>query len=418
MAPQPQHLTAFSRKRRLWTAIAVIALAVVLLAAFATRGGDVAVTAAQAEMQTIVSTVDTNGVVEPLNNFQAHAPTPAVVREIRVHEGQRVKQGDLLLRLDDADIRAQEARALAQVRAAESELATLRAGGTREEVLTTQSQLQTAKAELDAAQRSLEAMRRLQKQGAASAAEVNDAQSRLDAAQAQVDLLQKKLNSRFADSQLASAQARLSEAQAAHAAAVDLLRQSNVRAPRAGTVYSIPVRQGAFVNAGELLLQMADLDQVQVRAFVDEPEVGRLHEGQEVLVTWDALPEKTWQGKIVQVPATIVTRGTRNVGEAISEVENAGSSLLPNVNVTVKIVADRESNVLTVPREAVHDADGSHYVYEIRNGTLHRTPVTTGMSNLTNVQITEGLSEGAQVAVSSVSGTLLADQMQVQVVER
>jgi HlyD family secretion protein len=418
MPPQPQHTTGFSRSRQLWTGIAVAALAIVLLAAFASRQRDTPVLAAQATRQTIVSTIDTNGIVEPLNNFQAHAPISAVVREIAVHEGQTVKAGELLLRLDDADARAQEARAMAQVRAAEADLDALRAGGTREEVLTNQTLLESAKAELDAAQRSLAAMQRLEQQGAASAAEVKDAQNRVSAAQAQVNLIEKKLSSRFSQPEITRAQAQLDQAQAAHAAAVDLLRQSNVRAPRAGTVYSIPVRQGQFVNAGDLLLQMADLNQVQVRAFVDEPEVGRLHQEQEVLVTWDALPGKSWEGRIIQVPATIVTRGTRNVGEAISRVNNSNGSLLPNVNVTVKIVTSREANVLAVPREAVREQDGQSFVYEIRKGTLQRQAVTTGLSNLTDIQITGGLSEGAQVAMSSTTGTPLAAEMQVQVVQR
>jgi HlyD family secretion protein len=418
MAPQPQHTTGFSRRPRLWTGIAVAALAIVLLAAFGSRQRDISVLAAKATRQTIVSTVDTNGVVEPLNNFQAHAPLSAVVRQISVHEGQSVKPGELLLQLDDSDARAQEARAMAQVRAAEADLEALRAGGTREEVLTNQTQLQTAKAELDAAQRSLSAMQRLEKQGAASAAEVKDAQTRLSVAQAQVDLLQKKLSSRFAQPEIARAQAQLDQAKAAHDAALDLLRQSNVRAPRAGTVYSVPVRQGQFVTAGDLLLQMADLGQVQVRAFVDEPEVGRLHHGQEVQVTWDALPGKSWQGQIIQVPATIVTRGTRNVGEAISRVDNTNGALLPNVNVTVKIVTDREADVLAVPREAVREQDGSSYVFEIRDGTLHMQSVATGLSNRTNIQITKGLSEGAEVAMTSATGTPLTAGTQVRVVQR
>ncbi len=402
----------------MWTLLALIVLAVVLLAAFGTRQKDVPVIAAHAEKQVITATVDTNGVVEPLDNFQAHAPIAAVVKEINVHEGEKVKPGQLLLRLDDADARVQNARALAQMRAAEADLDALRAGGTREEVLTTQAQLESAKSELDAAQRNLTAMQRLEQQGAAAAGEVKNAQSRFSAAQAQVDLLQKKLNSRFANSEIARAQAQLDQAKAAHAAAVDLLNQANVRAPRAGTVYSVPVRQGQFVNAGDLLLQMANLGEVQVRAFVDEPEVGKLREGQPVIVTWDALPGKSWDGHLMQTPSTIVTRGTRNVGEAISRVDNSRGSLLPNVNVTVKIVTDRESNVLTLPREAVREDDGTHYVYEIRNGTLHRQTVTTGLSNLTSIQVTGGLQQGAEVAMSSTSTTPLQEDMPVRVVQQ
>ena len=92
--------------------------------------------------------------------------------------------------------------------------------------------------------------------------------------------------------------------------------------------------------------------------------------------------------------------------------------MLPNVNVTVKIVTDRESDVLAVPREAVREQDGSSYVFEIRDGSLHMQPVTTGLSNLTNIQITKGLSEGAEVAMTSATGTPLTAGTQVRVVQR
>jgi multidrug resistance efflux pump len=88
-------------------------------------------------------------------------------------------------------------------------------------------------------------------------------------------------------------QAQAEQARAAYAATQELLRNSNVRAPRHGTVYSLPVRSGQFVNAGELLIQVADLRNLQVRAFVDEPDVGRLGVGERVLVTWDAVPGRT-----------------------------------------------------------------------------------------------------------------------------
>ena len=69
-------------------------------------------------------------------------------------------------------------------------------------------------------------------------------------------------------------------------------------APHEGMVYSLPVREGAFVNTGDLLVQVADLHKVRVRAFVDEPEIGKLQPGQLVEITWDALPGRVWKGTI------------------------------------------------------------------------------------------------------------------------
>src|SRR5205085_1674432 len=162
--------------------------------------------------------------------------------------------------------------------------------GTQEEVLTTQSDVTKAQAAVDTGQRNLAALQNLQKTGAASAAEVAAAQTKLQAAQANLQLLREKQQRRFSSGDMSRAEAEVANARAAYAAAQDVLRHANITAPDAGTVFALPVRPGGFVNAGDLLVQVADLSTVLVRAFVDEPDIGRLSKGQAVEVAWDAFP--------------------------------------------------------------------------------------------------------------------------------
>jgi HlyD family secretion protein len=407
----------YSRLNRLWLILAAIVVAVIILAAFATRRREVAVHAAKATRETITATIQTNGKIEPLNNFEAHAPAATAVKRVLVREGEHVKAGQLLVELDDAAFRSQAARARTQIRSAEADLNAVRTGGTREEVLTNQAQLASARTERDAAQRNLDAMRALQQRGAASAGEVRDAESRLKTAQEQVALLEQKLKQRYSGQDLAKVQAQEDEAKAAHTAAQELLQQSNVRTPRDGTVYQLPVRPGQFVNAGELLVQVADLSQVQLRAFVDEPDIGRLQPGQPVRVTWDALPGMSWDGKVTQVPTTVVTLGTRNVGQFTCTVDNPAEKLLPNVNVNVSIITAKHDNALTVPREAIHQDDGKRFVYQIVDGELKRRDVQTSLSNLTRMEVTQGLSDGAVVALNADNQQALKPGTSVRVVE-
>jgi HlyD family secretion protein len=414
MAQQGKDNTGFSQRNRLWIALAAAALAVIVLAAFVSRRRDVPVRAERVVRSTITAAIATNGKIEPINNFEAHAPAPATVKRVLVQEGDAVKPGQLLLSLDDADARAQAARAQAQIKSAQAELDAVRSGGTQEEVLTTRSDLTKAQAERDSAQRNLEAMKRLLKDGAASAAEVRAAEDRLKTVQAQVTLLEQKLSSRYSGSQVAQAQARLAEAHAAYDAAQALLRDSNIRAPRAGAVYSLPVRQGNFVNAGDLLVQVADLSQVQVRAFVDEPDIGRLAVGQQVTVTWDALPGRTWDGTVRDLPTTIVARGTRNVGVITCVVNNQDRKLLPNINVQVRVRTAQHDNALTVPREAVHQEDGRRFVYQIVKGELVKQYVDISISNLTRTEVTRGLPENAEVAIASLSDQPLREGLAVR----
>jgi len=376
------------------------------------------VRATTVERGPIRSLVSTNGKIEPLQNqnFEAHAPISTTIKRLLVKEGDHVRKGQLLVQLDDADIRTQAARAQAQVKTAQADQIALKTGGTQEEVLTLNSQLVKARSARDAAQRSLDALRRLQQGGAASPGEVRQAEDALQRAQADVTLLEQKQKERYSRPETARIEAQGAEAQAAYDAAEDALLKSSVRAPFDGIVYSLPVKQGAFVQAGELLVQEADLSRVLVRAFVDEPDVGRLQPGQKVEITWDALPSRTWTGSVNTVPSTVKLRGSRNVGETTCVVDNHDLRLLPNVNVGVTIVIAEHNNVLTLQRDALRIDESKPYVYKIVGHHVKRQTIEFSLQNLTRVEITSGLSDGDVVALPAEESKPLFDGATVKVV--
>ena len=401
--------------KRTWLVIIGLILAVVVLAAFVSlHRSQTAIRVGHADRGTITASIATNGKIEALNNFQAYAPMPTTVQKIYVQQGDWVKAGQMLLRLDDADARLQAARAQAQLKGAEADLSAVQGGGTRDEILTTKNALVKAQADRDSANRNLQALQRLLQSGAASQAEVDAAQNRAHAADAEVHLLEQKLKDRFSQQEIGHVEAQKTEAQASLQAAQETLKNSNVVAPREGVVYSLPVRDGAFVNTGDLLIQVADLHEVRVRAFVDEPEIGRLRQGQAVDVTWDALPGRTWQGTLDTLPTTVVQRGTRMVGEVTCVIENTDLKLLPNTNVSVAVVTARQPNALTIPREAIHQDEGGQYVFEVVNGELRRRNVTTSVSNLTRVEVTSGLSDNAVLALGALNMQSLKGGMAVK----
>ena len=368
------------------------------------------------ERGSIRSLITTNGKVEPIRNFEAHSLVPTTVKRLLVKEGDHVRKGQLLLQLDDADLRSQAARAQAHIRAAQADEADLSTGGTREEMLTLDSQLIKAHSARDAAQRNLDAMRRLSQQGAASAGEVKQAEDDLQRTQADVTLLEQKKKDRYSQTEVAKVRAQGAEAQATYDAAENALQKSSVRAPFEGIVYTLPVKQGAYVQTGDLLLQVGDLSRMLVRTFVDEPEIGRLVPGQRIEVTWDALPDRVWKGSVITIPATVKLRGSRNVGEVTCTVDNRDLRLLPNVNVGVTVITAEHSGVLTVRREAVRMDDTKPYVYQVEDGVLRRREVQVSLQNLTRVEITAGLRENSVVALSSVDTKPLVENGHVKVV--
>lgn len=374
------------------------------------------VRAAVVERGPIRSVISTNGKVEPLDNFEAHAPIATTVKRLLVKEGDHVRRGQLLLQLDDDDIRTQAAKAEAQVKTAQADQASLKTGGTQEEVLTLNSQLVKARSAREVAQRRLDSLQKLQQAGAASSGEVQQAQVALQGAQADLNLLEQKQKDRYSRPEVASIQAQGEEAQAAYDAAEDSLRKSSVRAPFDGIVYSLPVKDGAFVQAGDLLLQEADLSKVLVRAFVDEPDVGRLQVGQKVEVTWDAIPGRMWTGTVNTVPATVKLRASRNVGDTTCLIDNQDLRLLPNINVAVTIVVAEHKDVLTLQRDALRMDDSKPYVFRIVGDRVQRQDVQFSLQNLTRVEITSGLTGGETVALPAEESKPIYDGATVKVV--
>jgi HlyD family secretion protein len=355
------------------------------------------------------STIPTNGKVEPQVNFEAHAPFPGLIKALYVHEGQKVSPGTLLLSMDDTDARARLATALAAMKTAQNAYNATLAGGTQAERLSLGGELSKAQIDRDQAQHDLDALRKLQLTGAASASEVAAAQERLDTDNAALANLQQRKTNSYDAGDLGRAKAALADAQAGYAAAQQVVNEANIHAPFAGTVYYIPHSKTEYVNQGDLLLQLADLSKMQVRAYFDEPEIGKLRVGQQVTIQWDARPDKSWHGHIARVPSTIETYTTRNVGEVLVTIDDADDNLLPNTNVRVTALVANEPNALNIPREALHAENGQSYVYVVGDGVLHRTPVTVGNLNLIQVEILRGLREGQIVALGSTNGQPVGD---------
>lgn len=368
------------------------------------------------ERSSLKSTTSTNGIVEPVSAFEAHAPFPGVIKAIYVHEGDKVTTGQLLLQMDDTNARARLATAIAALRGAQVSYDATMKGGTPEEQLTLNGDITRTQMDRDQAQRDVAALEKLQAQGAASAAEVSAAKDRLTAANNSLALLEKKKSGRYDAMDIAHAKATLSDAQAGYTAAQEVVNQANVKAPFAGTVYYIPVSKTEFVDQGAKLLEMADLTKLQVRAYFDEPEIAKIREGMPITIRWDALPDSEWHGHVERVPSTIIRFNTRNVGQVLISIDDADGKLLPNTNVTVTVTTSDIASALNVPRDALHTEEGKTYVYVVRDGKLHRVPVAVNALNLTQVEILSGLHEGDTVALRTTNGQPVSEGVAVEIV--
>jgi HlyD family secretion protein len=394
-----------SKRRTLWIGLALFLLGAALLLRHFTRRV-LPVRMATAQRGELISTLSTNGKVEPIYNFAAYSPRAGTVKMVYVHEGEKVTTGQQLLSLDDSQARSDVAAALAAERGAQAELENLR-HGTRPQQITLTGNIDKEKSDRDQAAANLSTLEQLQKQGAASPSEVDAAQRSLAAHDANLHILNQQRTQNFAPIDLEHAEANVANAKAAYASALDVLQKENIRAPFPGTVYSVLVRASDFVQGGDRLVQMANLKQVQVRAYFDEPEIGKLIPGKPVKIVWDAKPQQVWHGRIVRTPTTVVSFGTRNVGQALISVDDSDESLLPDTNVTITVTLLDVHDALIIPREALHADDSGDYVYLVVGDRLQREAVKVGNLNLTQVQIVKGLDDNAIVALTAPDGSNL-----------
>ena len=374
---------------------------------------------AQASHEPLASTTSTNGRVEPEHNIEVHAPVAAIVKAIYVQPGDQVPQGKLLMALDDVDARAKLAGAESAVKTAQANLEAAEQSGTLEQRQAAAGEITRNRLERDQAQRDLDAMIKLSATGAASPSEVSSARQRLAAAEAGLHASEQNATGRYSPAEIARARAGLQDAEANRLAAQQVLSQMAVRAPVAGTVYSLNVKATEFAEQGKLLMEMADLSHQRVRAYFDEPEIGKLAVGQPIEIKWDAKPGLLWKGHIERTPATVITFGTRNVGEALIQIDENpdDNSLLPDTNVTVRVTTKSESSALSIPRDALRSENGRTYVFKVVGDELKRTFVTTGSMNLTQVAIVSGLQDGDWVATATQSGQPLQEGIPIKRVQ-
>ena len=387
--------------RRLWILVGGALLLIALLVFVGSRGSTARVAVADVVRENLSSVISTNGKVEPVSPLTFRARYPTFVTRVSAVEGQQVKRGQELFTLDDTEIQAELAQDRADLATQQEALKVARAGGVASQAARAAADLQKAEASRDQLKRDNETLTKLLAEKAATLQELD--QNRLQLIQAEADVRSAEKVKQTLDQQAQLDQSRVSllvdharetvrdleeKARSAHGiAAVD------------GTLYSLPIHQGDFVKAGDLLAEMADLHKVRIRAFIDEPDLGQVAVGQNVETLWDAHPDRVWNGETEILPKQVVTRGTRNVGELLCSVTNDRLDLLPNTTVDVRIQVTERTGTLVVPRGAIFIEGDKRYVYRVVNDRIYRQMIKVGIANPTKIEVLSGLHQGDVVAL-------------------
>ena len=358
--------------------------------------------------ENLVSSISSNGKVEPISPYVMRAQLDTFVEKVRATEGKALKKGQVILELDVKDAAAKLSEAQGKLLRAQDDLRAAKAGGRTDDAAKVAGDLSKMQAERDRLQKNHDVLQRLLAEQAATAQELAANDLSLANARAEVTRLAaaKQEFERGVKLDTDRATLQVQQIQNEVAALDEKVRQGRITAPADGTLYSLPVKAGDYVKLGDLLAEMADLHKIRVRAFIDEPELGALEANEPVKITWDALPSRSWVGKTEIIPKQVVARGTRSVGELLCAVNNDKLELLPNINVTVRINSRERIGVLAVPRSAVEANGGRRFVFVVKKSqlgvgksTLEKREIKVGIADAVNYEVVSGLQEGELVAL-------------------
>ena len=372
----------------------LLLLALVALAAAAALGGwrylaGPSITTHVVKRGDLRQTVVATGRVESPRRVEIGSAVTGTVTEVPVREGEAVRAGQLLVRLDDAEALAALEQARSAVVQAEARLAQLR---TTAAPVAAQA-VRQAEVTAANAERALARSRDLHARGFVGEAALDEAQRGRDLAASQLEsalLLQRSQAPGGSEVQLAHA--AVEAARAALRLAQARLDHTTIEAPADGVLIARSVEKGAVVQPGRALMVLSPRGATQLVALVDEKNLPLVSLGQAAIASADAYPDARFEARVAYVnPAVDAVRGSVEVK---LDVPSPPSFLLQDMTVSVDILAGTRSGVLTLPADALHPGD---WVHVVRDGRIVRQPVKLGARGAGTVEVLDGLHEGESV---------------------
>lgn len=412
----------------------VILLSLMMLAyrAFSPAAREVEVTRAVAETSASSSILlNAAGYIVAHHKINVNSKVTGRIAWIGVEKGDKVKEGQVLVRLEDQEFRAQVEQARGAVEAAAARLRALETGSRPQEIEQARHNLEQARANLVNAKATLERTRGLVKEGVFTEQQLDDAIGRADAAQEQVSALEKtyelvRMGPRKED--IDQARGQWAQARGQFDYARTLLAATEIRAPVSGTILERTAEKGELVTAQFAsgaeggprgsVVSLADLNDLQVELDISQDDFARLGSKQRGIVTADAFPDRQYDGVIAEIsPEANRQKATVQVKVKIL---NPDEYLRPEMNAKVAFRPDNAPQNsaapfggVVVPSSAVHDRSGKKIVLIAFEGKARAREVrVTGQRS--HGVVVEGLTGGEGVIVNAPADLKEGDKIKVK----
>jgi len=342
----------------------------------------------------------------PVTNLKFNSN--GIVEEILVQEGQRVKKGDVLARLDVKNLENQVKQAEANYNSAVAKYQKLLAGPSEVERQAKQIAVDNAEKSLRVQQDSYDNQVTLMNHGYSAVADVSAEELKLEGAIAQLANAKAQLALLEADPyDLATANETVKQTEAALAIARNNLQEATLTSPTDGMVLSINGKAGELVTSSNTtstntsFIVLANGNEVTVDSYVIEDDIGKLSVGQAAEIVFTALPDKIYEGKVSLISPDSVIDQSGIVTYKVSVTLNAPDEDLKNgMTASVAFIAQQVNGVVTIPVEAVVRVNGAPSVeLQSFDGSAGWVKVKTGLTDGKIVEIKEGLKAGDKVLI-------------------
>jgi HlyD family secretion protein len=363
---------------------------------------EVSVQVAPAKLGEISQIVTAEAVVFPLQQAVVTPKITSTIKSFQVQRGARVRKGQLLAVLENADLSAAAVQSKGEFEQAEASYVTSTAAGVPEQVQKAELDAASAKSALDAQQKIYDSRKELFEQGALPRRDLDAAQVALVQARSQYQQAQKALDDlrRIGKEQaLKTAGGQLSAAKGKLLSAEALLSYSEIRSPIDGVVTDRPLFPGELASANQPLLTVMNTSHLIAKSHIAQSQAVTLKVGDEANIQVagvdDPIPAK------VSLVSPALDPGSTTI-EVWVETSLPPKELKPGMTVQVEVTAATAKNAVIVPKNSVVESpeSGSFVLLAGKDGLAHQTPVQLGLRGQAETQITKGVSAGDSVVVT------------------
>ena len=353
--------------------------------------GPVKIKAAAVSAREMRRDVESVGSLFPYEEVIISSEIEGPVQAVNADLGDQVSPGQVLVQISDEEQKYLLQQNEAQLRQALERLG-LKNENDRVKDIRDAPEVRRAQADLFDAEQRYKRVRSLVDQGIGSRQDLDQAQARFDAAGAALDSSMNQTRNTIQEVQRYRAAVELQRKK---------LRDTTVKSPFAAMVKERMVNQGQYVRPNTPLFTLVKIDPIRMRIEAPERMAPWIKNGQSAEVTMEAFPGRTFQGKIWRISPTVEPSKRTFVVEAL--IENPRSELKPGSYAKARIRTDKTDRILLVPVRALNYVFGSNKLYVVKNGVIDARDVKLGDRFGQDVEISEGVQEGEQVAVTGVS---------------